>query len=98
VRVDEAPDSVPKQVTSYFELRPLGGRNRPAPRMAALGGDRAYVGVMAQEVQPLMPEAVQRDRDGVLRVRYDKLGIQFQTYEEWLRHGARIPRAASNAQ
>jgi hypothetical protein len=61
--------------------------------MAALGGDRAYVGVMAQEVQPLMPEVVQRDRDGVLRVRYDKLGIQFQTYEEWLRHrGADTPR------
>ena len=67
-------------------------------RFSYNGGDRAYVGVMAQEVQPLMPEAVQRDRDGVLRVRYDKLGIQFQTYEEWLRHGARIPRAASNAQ
>jgi hypothetical protein len=67
-------------------------------RFSYNGSDRAYVGVMAQEVQPLMPEAVQRDRDGVLRVRYDRLGIQFQTYEEWLRHGARIPAAVSVAQ
>ena len=67
-------------------------------RFSYNGSDRAYVGVMAQEVQPLMPEAVQRNRDGVLRVRYDKLGIQFQTYDEWLRHGARIPATVSVAQ
>jgi hypothetical protein len=46
---------------------------------------------MAQEVQTLMPKAVVRDRDGTLRVFYDKLGIRFQTYEEWLASGARVP-------
>jgi hypothetical protein len=46
---------------------------------------------MAQEVQKIMPEAVVRGRDGYLRVLYDKLGVKFQTYDEWLTAGAQIP-------
>jgi hypothetical protein len=38
------------------------------------GGDKAYVGVMAQEVQTVVPAAVLRGSDGYLRVFYDKLG------------------------
>jgi hypothetical protein len=60
-------------------------------RFSYNGSDRAYVGVMAQEVQTVMPKAVVRDRDGYLRVFYDKLGIPFQTYEEWIASGARVP-------
>src|SRR5262252_2986241 len=55
------------------------------------GGHTAYVGVMAQEVQSLVPEAVMRGRDGYLRVFYDKLGLTFQTYDAWIASGARIP-------
>ena len=55
------------------------------------GSDRAYVGVIAQEVQATMPQAVVRDHDGSLRVFYDKLGIKFQTYEHWIAAGARVP-------
>ena len=55
------------------------------------GGDKAYVGVMAQEVQAIMPDAVVRGPDGYLRVFYDKLGLKFQTYDEWVSSGARIP-------
>ena len=33
-------------------------------------------------------------RDGYLRVLYDKLGLKFQTYDQWLASGARIPSAA----
>jgi hypothetical protein len=46
---------------------------------------------MAQEVEPVMPKAVVHDRDGFLRVRYEKLGFKFQTYDEWIREGAQIP-------
>jgi hypothetical protein len=60
-------------------------------RFSYNGSNRAYVGVMAQEVQGVMPEAVVRDRDGTLRVFYDKLGVRFQTFKEWLEEGARIP-------
>jgi hypothetical protein len=55
------------------------------------GEDKSYVGVMAQEVQAVLPEAVTRGRDGYLLVSYDKLGIRFQRYEQWLASGARIP-------
>ena len=60
-------------------------------RFSYNGSDKAYVGVMAQEVQTIIPEAVVRGRDGYLRVFYDRLGVKFQTYEQWLAAGARIP-------
>jgi hypothetical protein len=44
----------------------------------------AYVGVMAQEVQKIDPSAVSRDRDGYLMVDYDRLGIDFMTWNEWV--------------
>ena len=63
-------------------------------RFSYLGGQKAYVGVIAQEVQAVMPEAVTRGRDGYLRVHYEKLGLTFRTYKEWLGGGAQIPNAA----
>jgi len=63
-------------------------------RFAYYGSDSAFVGVMAQEVQAVMPEAVTQGTDGYLRVYYDKLGVKFQTYKAWLAAGAKIPSAA----
>ena len=60
-------------------------------RFSYVGSDKAYVGVIAQEVQTLRPDAVARWRDGYLRVYYDKLGLKFRTYQDWLVGGARIP-------
>jgi uncharacterized membrane protein YgcG len=45
-----------------------------------------YVGVMAQEVQKIDPSAISRDRDGYLLVDYDKIGLKFMTWEEWVKH------------
>jgi hypothetical protein len=67
-------------------------------RYAYNGGDKLYVGVMAQEVQNLMPEAVVRGRDGYLRVFYEKLGLKFETYDRWVASGARIPSATRTRQ
>ena len=47
-------------------------------RFSYNGSDKAYVGVMAQEVQAVKPEAVVRGRDGYLRVYYDELGLRTQ--------------------
>jgi Protein of unknown function (DUF3300) len=55
------------------------------------GEEKPYVGVMAQEVRMVKPEAVVRGRDGYLRVLYQMLGLQFQTYEQWISSGARVP-------
>lgn len=65
-------------------------------RFSYNGSHKAYVGVMAQEVQFVMPEAVLRDPDGYLSVRYDKLGIKFETYRQWVGSGARLPAATAN--
>jgi len=54
-------------------------------RFRYMGSDRtAYVGVMAQEVQKIKPSAVWRGPDGYLRVDYDRLGLKFMTWKEWL--------------
>jgi hypothetical protein len=63
-------------------------------RFSYLGSDKAYVGVMAQEVQAVMPGAVTRGGDGYLRVHYDRLGLKFFTYKDWLAAGGQIPLRA----
>ena len=60
-------------------------------RFSYNGSNEAYVGVIAQEVQLIAPDAVTRGRDGYLRVYYDKVGVKFQTYEQWIASGARVP-------
>ena len=55
------------------------------------GGHTAYVGVMAQEVRTVAPEAVMRGADGYMRVSYDLLGLPFETYEQWVATGAHLP-------
>jgi hypothetical protein len=57
------------------------------------GGAKAYVGVMAQEVQQIFPDAVVRGSDGYLRVYYQKLGVKFQSYDQWIASGALVPNA-----
>jgi hypothetical protein len=37
------------------------------------------------------PDAVKRGRDEYLRVFYDRLGLNFETYDAWVAAGARVP-------
>ncbi|WP_245973814.1 DUF3300 domain-containing protein [Bosea caraganae] len=60
-------------------------------RFAYNDSDKIFVGVMAQEVQTVMPSAVSRGKDGYLRVHYERLGVTFQTYDQWLATGAKVP-------
>ncbi len=62
-------------------------------RFSYNGGNEVYVGVMAQDVQSVMPEAVVRGRDGYLRVDYEKLGLRFESYQQWIELGAQIPHS-----
>ena len=64
-------------------------------RFSYLGSHKVYVGVIAQEVEGVMPEAVTRGSDGYLRVYYEKLGLKFRSYRDWLAGGARIPAEVS---
>lgn len=60
-------------------------------RFSYIGSDDAYVGVMAQEVEEVMPKAIEHGSDGYLRVKYDMLGFNLQTWEEWVASGQKIP-------
>jgi|SRR6516225_2024537 len=52
-------------------------------RFRYLWSDTTYVGVMAQEVAAVKPDAVSRGADGYLRVHYERLGLRLQTLDQW---------------
>jgi hypothetical protein len=52
-------------------------------RYRYLWSDTVYVGVMAQEVAAIVPEAVYQHPDGFLRVDYARLGLRLLTFNEW---------------
>jgi Chaperone of endosialidase len=56
-------------------------------RYRYLWSDAIYVGVMAQEVAEVMPEAVHRGADGYMRVDYARLGLRPQIWDEWVAAG-----------
>jgi hypothetical protein len=60
-------------------------------RFSYNGSNKVYVGVMAQEVQAVMPQAVVRGSDGYLRVYYERLGLRMQSWNEWVAGGRKIP-------
>jgi hypothetical protein len=53
-------------------------------RYRYLWSDTVYVGVMAQEVALLHPDAIVRDAlDAYLRIDYGRLGLRLMTFQEW---------------
>jgi hypothetical protein len=54
-------------------------------RYKYLWSDTSYVGVMAQEVATIEPEAISTGPDGYLRVDYARLGLSLLTWDEWRR-------------
>ncbi|MBR0735169.1 DUF3300 domain-containing protein [Bradyrhizobium japonicum] len=63
-------------------------------RFAYDGSDKLYVGVIAQEVQAIRPDAVARDNDGYLRVYYERLGLKLRSYDSWVLSGGVLPKPA----
>jgi hypothetical protein len=55
--------------------------------------DQVYVGVIAQEVRAVRPDAVVRRPDGYLYVDYGRLGATFQTWDNWLASGGQAKLA-----
>jgi hypothetical protein len=58
------------------------GRDLPLYRFRYKGGSDEYIGVMAQDVLEVMPEAVSVGADGYYRVDYAKLGISMVRVED----------------
>ena len=60
-------------------------------RYRYLWSDTVYVGVMAQEVARVVPDAVSADSDGYLRVDYAQLQIRLLTWDKWLEGAGKDP-------
>jgi Chaperone of endosialidase len=60
-------------------------------RFSYNGSNKAYVGVMAQEVQQVVPEAVVRGRGRIPSCRLHEARVKFDNYERWLASGAIVP-------
>ncbi len=57
-------------------------------RFKYLWSNEEFVGVMAQEVLDVMPDAVVTGADGYMRVRYELLGTRMQRWDEWVKKTA----------
>jgi hypothetical protein len=55
----------------------------PLYRFRYLWSNIVYVGVIAQEMLPAVPEAVLVDENGFMQVNYDRLGMRMMTWEDW---------------
>ena len=51
--------------------------------------DKVYVGVLAQEVARVMPDAVRRAPNGYLQVDYARVGVPMMTWAQWVEAGER---------
>lgn len=58
--------------------------------------DQVYVGVMAQDVASIVPDAVAQGPDGYLRVDYSRLGLHLMTWNEWVASGGAKGLAHAN--
>ena len=56
-------------------------------RFSYNGSHKVYVGVMAKEVQQVMPDAVRRGANGYLQVNYARVGVPMMTWAEWVAAG-----------
>jgi outer membrane protein OmpA-like peptidoglycan-associated protein len=57
----------------------------PLYRFEYIWGGPVYVGVMAQDIATLRPDALITDASGYYRVDYDKLGLRLETLEDYER-------------
>jgi hypothetical protein len=62
----------------------------PLYRFRYLGRNEVYIGVMAQDVLPLVPDAVIADASGFMRVDYARLGTRMMTLAEWETNGLAV--------
>ena len=62
----------------------------PLYRFRYRWSEAVYVGVMAQDVLPIVPEAVTTDAAGFMRVDYARLGTRFMSLSEWEANGLAV--------
>lgn len=78
---------VPSDISLKEEIVPLDAKHLGLRlyRFRYIGDETLYVGVMAQDVAKMLPDAVSVGDNGFLQVDYESLGLDILTYRDWLR-------------
>jgi len=76
---------LPSDIRLKRDIHPVGRAKNGLTlyRFRYLWSDVEMVGVMAQDVLKVAPEAVITAADGFYRVDYARLGLRFMTYAQW---------------
>jgi hypothetical protein len=93
------PPPAPSDIRVKQDVQPLGDGSATLPLYSFkyLDGDTEYVGVMAQDVLKVRPDAVTTGEDGFYRVNYGKLGLRMVTKSEWDRSKVSIYATHGNS-
>ena len=88
----QSGSTTPSDIRLKHDIAPVGRLDSGLNlyRFRYLGGEEEMVGVMAQEVLDVAPEAVVLGEDGFYRVDYARLGAPFSTYAAWLEAGRSV--------
>jgi hypothetical protein len=83
--VQSAPGGAASDIRLKFDIAQVGELDNGIKlyRFRYFWSDQIYVGVMAQQVAAIAPQAVVMNPDGYLAVYYDRLGLKMQTLQEW---------------
>ena len=80
------PPPTPSDRLLKADISQVGSLREDIPlyRFRYIDGAETYVGVMAQDVLAVMPEAISTNDDGFMLVDYAKLGTRMVSWAEWL--------------
>jgi hypothetical protein len=89
------PPISPSDIRVKQDIEPLGDADSVLPLYSFkyLDDETEYVGVMAQDVLKVRPDAVITGEDGFYRVNYSKLGLRMVTRAEWDRSQSSVVSA-----
>jgi hypothetical protein len=79
------PPPTPSDRLLKTDIAQVGSLRKDIPlyRFRYIDGAETYVGVMAQDVLPVMPEAISTNEQGFMLVDYAKLGTRMVPWAEW---------------
>jgi hypothetical protein len=83
--VQSAPGGAASDIRLKLDIAEVGQLDNGIKlyRFRYVWSDQVYVGVMAQQVATIAPQAVIMEPTGYLAVDYDRLGLKLQTWDEW---------------
>lgn len=97
--VNSAPGGAASDIRLKFDIAEIGRLDNGIKiyKFRYIWTDQIFVGVIAQQVAAIVPEAVTMQPNGYLWVNYDRLGLKMQTWQQWQASHRRVAAAADSA-